>query len=987
MASAYKTRGTANGLSGSAFEKLDEDFDNFLDCMKPYVLNLSRKAEKQRIAMWIKKLCEPPGSSLSSRKNRNMYAQVLLAMLKRDLIEEPFSQQPEPGPLPTMPPYMSIYVDDLTIPKPRKDERDVSDTPSWIKEELESGSGNLSVGTDTSDRLSSSKRSPYQSHKVDYSTLNGKEDSQQLHLQINSTMRNSLSADENFELSQRQSPYQAKRKSGSRIRHEPVYLQEIINTDSGYPSSSPINRDYSGYALHSRGSLSSSVEQEEQLLKRLHKDREVEARTKLAEAKYHESKLKLQQQHDLSIQKILDRKNCELEEVKARFRSKITALETRVRKQDRRIVLQAREIDSLKDQRDKQMSEMKNIAQEKGMSIQTNFEKKLHDKIAEYEQEKFEMQKKHTRDIQEMLDETNERIKKMENENVQQVESLNGIVRNLEVESRKLSQECEGLQIDKIQLEQEKVELQTQLRSVESECDVLQESVTKAEKERKRLTQNHESNLELAHKNSTTNIELVKKEKEQALSKASDIIADLKNQITELQQTVKETEFQKQNEIKELISLHGQEKANLEHNYEKKIHSIEDELAKVTKKRDERISELQAALREKSNQLERSSELQRQQAEEAERALGDFRKQLEDNANKMFEDTKVQMDKVEQDLEKSKVAREKQAKEFTRQIENERIRHEKLVSELKISFEQEKTYLIREHQHERDVWTREHEREREMYSEKYRTKFQDLETQFRNKSSKDSKVIADLQQVNCTLREELIQKESLYKQQLVELGMLREEEKQTFKRQEEVQASKYRSELDQQRLQLQRQHSTEMEQLLDKTNFRFKQMEADYSSRSNKMHETVEALREEIQKLKDERINLQNSQEEHLNITIRKYEDEKISMKNHHSAVVKSLEKDIERQTATIARLEKQVRDIELRSQEKMSKMQFDYEEKIKGLLPVSIKEELEDTILSLRQQVSILQSRADLLQEEVDATNTITSTWDLSRFDKENIS
>ena len=35
-----------------------------------------------------------------------MYAQVLLAMLKRDLIEEPFSQQPEHGPLPTMPAYM-----------------------------------------------------------------------------------------------------------------------------------------------------------------------------------------------------------------------------------------------------------------------------------------------------------------------------------------------------------------------------------------------------------------------------------------------------------------------------------------------------------------------------------------------------------------------------------------------------------------------------------------------------------------------------------------------------------------------------------------------------------------------------------------------------------------------------------------------------------------------------------------------------------------
>ena len=46
------------------------------------------------------------------RKNRNMYAQVLLAMLKRDLIEEPFSQHPESGPLPTMPAYMVSLEND-----------------------------------------------------------------------------------------------------------------------------------------------------------------------------------------------------------------------------------------------------------------------------------------------------------------------------------------------------------------------------------------------------------------------------------------------------------------------------------------------------------------------------------------------------------------------------------------------------------------------------------------------------------------------------------------------------------------------------------------------------------------------------------------------------------------------------------------------------------------------------------------------------------
>ena len=44
----------------------------------------------------------------------------------------------------------------------------------------------------------------------------------------------------------------------------------------------------------------------------------------------------------------------------------------------------------------------------------------LNDKIAEFEQEKFEMQKQHTKNIQELLDETNQRLQKMETEYNQQ---------------------------------------------------------------------------------------------------------------------------------------------------------------------------------------------------------------------------------------------------------------------------------------------------------------------------------------------------------------------------------------------------------------------------------------------------------------------------------------------------------------------------------------------------------------------------------------
>ena len=47
----------------------------------------------------------------------------------------------------------------------------------------------------------------------------------------------------------------------------------------------------------------------------------------------------------------------------------------------------------------------------------------VQDKIAEFEEEKFAMQKEHARNIQELLNETNERLKKIENEYLQKIES------------------------------------------------------------------------------------------------------------------------------------------------------------------------------------------------------------------------------------------------------------------------------------------------------------------------------------------------------------------------------------------------------------------------------------------------------------------------------------------------------------------------------------------------------------------------------------
>lgn len=65
-------------------------------------------SERQRCALWIKKLCDPVacGSGLMGRRNRNMYARLLLHMLRGGVLEGPFTQKPDGGTLKTLPTYL-----------------------------------------------------------------------------------------------------------------------------------------------------------------------------------------------------------------------------------------------------------------------------------------------------------------------------------------------------------------------------------------------------------------------------------------------------------------------------------------------------------------------------------------------------------------------------------------------------------------------------------------------------------------------------------------------------------------------------------------------------------------------------------------------------------------------------------------------------------------------------------------------------------------
>ena len=72
-------------------------------------------------------------------------------------------------------------------------------------------------------------------------------------------------------------------------------------------------------------------------------------------------------------------------------------------------------------------------------------------------------------------------------------------------------------------------------------------------------------------------------------------------------------------------------------------------------------------------------------------------------------------------------------------------------------------------------------------------------------------VVNGLEQQIRDLREELVSANALRRQQLVELGLLREEERQKTSREHDIAVAKLEAEIDRQRMELHQQHASEME--------------------------------------------------------------------------------------------------------------------------------------------------------------------------------
>ncbi|XP_039246221.1 centrosomal protein of 112 kDa isoform X3 [Pipra filicauda] len=885
-------------------EKLDTELNRYIVAMKPYVLKLQDSSERRICALWIKKLCRPSGAGvgLEGRKNRNSYAKLLLHMLKQGVLEGPFAQKPEQGLLKSLPSYMTTFVEELSTAGAVSNSSGC--LPEWVLGELENSEAKEESSVSTAQGETSSEKPSDISHSGVYLHRTGEND-----------LGTSQSDDHhNKTVSLNDNDLEARLNSWNLGVENPRYLrQKPMPRSLVTPKIAPGKRP----SLDPQSLLRA-------------KEKELEMKVKMAEGKFHEEKVKLQQKHDADVQKILDRKNDEIEVLKSNYKKKQKESEEVIRRLEKKVQTLVRESQVVREAKEQQIVELKKMCEQSNDSLNNEWEKRLHDAVAEMEKEKFNIRKKHTEDMQELLEETNARLHKMEEEYLQQTQSTNETVQKLGARVQQLTVEAENSHLLQQKLSQEKIEAEQRYQDLCSELQELKARYNLLQKDKDHIMQEYKENIQRLQSKFDVDRDFIKQEQALSAAKTSDVIEELQRSVTQLKQQLKESEHQRQQQLKDQEYKVQQDKLHWERVYEKQINVIQNDLDKERGDAQKKIRKLEETLKEKEEQLRRVTEVQRLQAQQAGAALEEFKRQVELNS-------------------------EKDSAEMKQRI-----------VELKLEHEQEKTHLFQQHNAVHDCLVRDHQREIEKLEKQLRTAMAEHESQSQESRKRDGQVICNLENQILRLREELIQANSLRNQQLLDLSRQRDEEKLKAAREKEATVNKMKMETEKMILDLKKRHAAETEKVLDKASSRLKQTEKEYSQRLAKSSQVIAELKTTISSLTEENSRQQLVAEQRLQEVIQKLEDEKQQLMTDNDRAIKALQDELESYRSQVYAAERNLQRHELKAQEQLINVREEYEKILKGLMPAASKKELEDTILSLKSQVSFLQKR--ILQEDPNA-------------------
>ncbi|XP_061555719.1 centrosomal protein of 112 kDa isoform X7 [Phycodurus eques] len=699
-----------------------------------------------------------------------------------------------------------------------------------------------------------------------------------------------------------------------------------------------------------------------------HEGRAVDMRVKVLESKHQEEKLKQQQKHDADVDKILHRRNVEISELKSRHRARLKEAEEMIHKLEWKVQSVLKESQVIRESKDKQIAELKKMTDQSADCLKNEWEKKLHAAVAEVEKEKFELRKKHTDDIQELLENTKMRLVKMEAEYNARSQSPVQTARELEQQVKKQRADVEKSNASLQKVTQEKAQLESHLAAVAAQLQEASRRMTVLQKEKAEQSALFEETLQKFQAKHQADLNHLHQEHALSAAKASEVMEDFEKSIAQLNQQLLVSEHQRQTQVRDQDLKFREEKDELQINYDKKVLALHNEVEKERTQSKRKIAKLEDALRDAANRLDRTGESHLVRLQQADTALEQFRRQVKLSSEKAEAELKLQMEKVEEDLQHSRCLRENQSKEFSLQLDTLRQKYEQQMAEQRVQHEQERTRLQQRHCAEKDSLVQERQREVSSLESQARAALQTHQRHTREWRKRDGQTISELEaQLSC-LREELQVARVQHKQQLAEMAALREEEKQR------AHLDKETLRCDTERLvrDFKRRQQQEKEAAEEKTNSRLKHIEKEYSQTLARSAQIIAELQQSVCSWKEEAVGLQQAMKRQQEEANDRWAQDRRNLTRRAEQADKALREKTESLQRRLRSAEKTLLGKELESREKVTAVRQEYEDKIKGLIPAELRRELEDTIASLKAQVTPKAGQRSRRHEDVQSDVSI---------------
>ncbi|XP_076452775.1 uncharacterized protein LOC143288305 [Babylonia areolata] len=534
------------------------------------------------------------------------------------------------------------------------------------------------------------------------------------------------------------------------------------------------------------------------------------------EAKYQEKIERLKQDQEDQLQKIWAQKNREVENVKSDQLNRIHTMEATVRKLEKKVQTLSTNLDWVQQSKDRQILELQ------GDSSSTDnqrsvFEQMIEDLEESFMEERRQLETEHAEELGQLIQDTSTRLQRLEDDYALKADESRVRVESLERQTEDLTGQADHAQSLCSQLQHHKQHVQQpQLVSLAARLHTLRRRHGHLQKKQRRRLKSLDRKTRALSSDADVYLDLLTRQHSTAAAKAAETMAELQRRVSGLRKTIADAEQDWSRQVREKELAHQEAKDRLTQRHMEQMDSIKSYAAKLQSQMTTNPSRLEQRLREKDDELQRQRVINKEQVKAAAQVQKDFQSQAEEQQNRRIASLQQQLEEMEAEVIRSNQAIDEDRKDFAKQLEAEKLRHQREVREARQQRASDKARLFKEAEAALTQTRAEREGVLETRRQHYQAEVRALHGRLQQRQDSALKVVEALRTEVSELTEETEDGERRREEDVRELLQVREEERLRVQQEHRDEIAEYRLEMELQCLELQKTHWTEMGEMLER---------------------------------------------------------------------------------------------------------------------------------------------------------------------------